>query len=169
MDLLQNLIDTCTTLTRRVENLEQDKIAQALEITKLKSRVKKLERRRLAQHKELTPYMTLLWMMYPNRGIIANIDADEDVVLEDAKEVVFEKSADVDESADIQERKAEYQAKIYKIDMEHAKKIITEVVTAASDTITAASTTITAADVPIPAATIAAAPTLTAAPSRRRK
>nr|GEW56000.1 hypothetical protein [Tanacetum cinerariifolium] len=36
MDLLQNLIDTCTTLTRRVENLEQDKIAQALEITKLK-------------------------------------------------------------------------------------------------------------------------------------
>nr|GEW20546.1 hypothetical protein [Tanacetum cinerariifolium] len=164
MDLLQNLMDTCTTLTRRVENLEHDKIAQALDITKLKSRVKKLERRRLAQHKELTPQMTLLWMMYPNRGIIANIDADKDVVLEDAKEVVIEKSTDVDESADIQERKAEYQAEIYKIDMEHAKKIITEVVTAASDTITAASTTITAADVPIPAATIAAAPTLTAAP-----
>nr|GEU89659.1 reverse transcriptase domain-containing protein [Tanacetum cinerariifolium] len=47
-------------------------------------------------------------------------------------------------------------------------KIIIEVVTAASDTITAASTTITAADVPIPAATIVAAPTLTAAHSRRR-
>nr|GFD33236.1 hypothetical protein [Tanacetum cinerariifolium] len=31
-------MDTCTTLTRRVENLEQDKIAQALEITKLKLR-----------------------------------------------------------------------------------------------------------------------------------
>nr|GEZ28652.1 hypothetical protein [Tanacetum cinerariifolium] len=48
MDLLQNLLDTCTTLTRRVEHLEQDKIAhkiaQALEITKLKQRVKKLER-----------------------------------------------------------------------------------------------------------------------------
>nr|GFD48004.1 hypothetical protein [Tanacetum cinerariifolium] len=27
MDLLQNLLDTCTTLTRRVEHLEQDKIA----------------------------------------------------------------------------------------------------------------------------------------------
>nr|GEU33032.1 copia protein [Tanacetum cinerariifolium] len=40
---------------------------------------------------------------------------------------------------------------------------------AASDTITAASTTITAADVPIPSTTIAAAPTLTTAPSRRRK
>nr|GFC55016.1 hypothetical protein [Tanacetum cinerariifolium] len=41
---LQNLFDTCTILTRRVEHLEQDKIAQALEITKLKQRVKKLER-----------------------------------------------------------------------------------------------------------------------------
>nr|GEX65689.1 hypothetical protein [Tanacetum cinerariifolium] len=36
MDLLHTLLDTCTTLTRRVENLEQEKIAQALEIMKLK-------------------------------------------------------------------------------------------------------------------------------------
>nr|GEV01954.1 hypothetical protein CTI12_AA624380 [Tanacetum cinerariifolium] len=48
-------------------------------------------------------------------------------------------------------------------------KIITEVVSAASDTITASSTTIIAADVPIPAATTVSAPTLTAAPSKRRK
>nr|GEX04579.1 hypothetical protein [Tanacetum cinerariifolium] len=132
--------------------------------------------------------------------IIANINADEDVVLEDAKDVAVEKSADVD-NANIQGRKAESQAEIYKIDLEHAKKvlsmqeeesepgelqkvvdvvttakIITEVVTAACDiinvastTITAASITITAADVPIPAATTAAALTLTAAPSSRRK
>nr|GEV83106.1 xylulose kinase-1 [Tanacetum cinerariifolium] len=38
MDLLQNLMDPCITFTRRVEHLEPDKIAQALEITKLKSR-----------------------------------------------------------------------------------------------------------------------------------
>nr|GFC31878.1 hypothetical protein [Tanacetum cinerariifolium] len=95
-------------------------------------------------------------------GIIANIDADEDVVLEDAKEVVVEKSADVDESADIQGRKAESQEEIYKIHMENAKKITTEVVTTASTTIIAASTTIFAADVPIPVATIVVAPTLTA-------
>nr|GEU45576.1 hypothetical protein [Tanacetum cinerariifolium] len=48
MDLLQNLLDTCTTLTRRVKNLEHDKVAQALEITKLKQRVKKLEKRNKA-------------------------------------------------------------------------------------------------------------------------
>nr|GEX46685.1 reverse transcriptase domain-containing protein [Tanacetum cinerariifolium] len=90
--------------------------------------------------------------------------------------------------ADDQGRKAESQAEIYKIDLEHAKKvlsmqeeeskpaklqevvdvlttakIITEVVTATSETITAASTTITVVNVPIPTATIAAAP------SRKRK
>nr|GEU65683.1 uncharacterized mitochondrial protein AtMg00810-like [Tanacetum cinerariifolium] len=95
---------------------------------------------------------------------------------------------------DDQGRKAESQAEIYKIELEHANKvlsmqeeeselvelqevvdvfttakIITKVVTAASDTITATSTTITAADVSIPAATTVAAPTLTIAPSRRRK
>nr|GEW32537.1 reverse transcriptase domain-containing protein [Tanacetum cinerariifolium] len=94
MDLLQNLMDTCKTLTRRVEYLEQDKIAQALEITKLKQRGR----------------------------MIADMDADVDVILEDAKEVVVEKSADVDESADVQGRKAESQAQIYQIDSEHANK-----------------------------------------------
>nr|GEX40511.1 hypothetical protein [Tanacetum cinerariifolium] len=34
MDLLHTLLETCTTLTRRVKHLEQDKIAQTLEITK---------------------------------------------------------------------------------------------------------------------------------------
>nr|GEZ72254.1 hypothetical protein [Tanacetum cinerariifolium] len=46
MDLLNILLETCTTLTRKVENLEQDKIAQALEITNLKQRVRKLEKKK---------------------------------------------------------------------------------------------------------------------------
>nr|GEV80073.1 hypothetical protein [Tanacetum cinerariifolium] len=46
MDLLNNLLETYTALTRRVENLEQDKIAQALEIIKLKKRVRKLEKKK---------------------------------------------------------------------------------------------------------------------------
>nr|GFA63978.1 hypothetical protein [Tanacetum cinerariifolium]GFA64616.1 hypothetical protein [Tanacetum cinerariifolium] len=41
------------------------------------------------------------------RGIIANIDADEDVILEDAKEVVVEKTDDVKESTDVQGMQAE--------------------------------------------------------------
>nr|GEX51360.1 hypothetical protein [Tanacetum cinerariifolium] len=46
MTLLNTLMETCATLTKKVANLEQDKIAQALEITKLKQRVKKLEKKR---------------------------------------------------------------------------------------------------------------------------
>nr|GEU40852.1 hypothetical protein [Tanacetum cinerariifolium] len=46
MTLLNTLMVTCATLTQKVSNLEQDKIAQALEITKHKQRVKKLEKKR---------------------------------------------------------------------------------------------------------------------------
>nr|GEW85127.1 hypothetical protein [Tanacetum cinerariifolium] len=126
-------------------------------------------------------------------GIIANIDADEDVVLEDAKNVVADakdgQDANVDESVDIQGRTAESQAQIYKIDLEHANKVLSmqdeeelepaklqevvDIVTTAkiiTEVVTAASTTIiVAADVPIPAATTGATLTLTAAPSRRTK
>nr|GEW06396.1 hypothetical protein [Tanacetum cinerariifolium] len=42
MTLLNKLMKTCDTLTQKVANLEQDKIAQALEITKLKQRVRKM-------------------------------------------------------------------------------------------------------------------------------
>nr|GFC22744.1 hypothetical protein [Tanacetum cinerariifolium] len=38
MSLLQQALDACIALTRRVEHLEYDKVAQALEITKLKRR-----------------------------------------------------------------------------------------------------------------------------------
>nr|GFB51495.1 hypothetical protein [Tanacetum cinerariifolium] len=44
MRLLQEALDTCVTLAIRVEHLEQDKVAQDLEIIKLKTRVKKLQR-----------------------------------------------------------------------------------------------------------------------------
>nr|GEZ78943.1 hypothetical protein [Tanacetum cinerariifolium] len=104
--------------------------------------------------------------------MIAEMDQDDDVVLEDDKEEDKEvanavkdvEETKVDESAQDQGRQAESQAKIYKIDMDHANKVlsmqedetelaevqevvdvvttaklITEVVTAVSETITAAS------------------------------
>nr|GEY27108.1 hypothetical protein [Tanacetum cinerariifolium] len=186
-------------------------IAQALEITKLKQRVKKLEKRnklkvlKLRRLKRVgsaqridTSDDTVIDDVSKQGGIIANIDADEDVVLEDAKEVdvdaKHDQDVDINENADIQRRTAESQAEIYKIDMDHdnkvlsmqeeesepaklqkvvevvtTAKIITEVISDASDTITAVSTTISAADVLIPAATTAAAPTISDTPSRKTK
>nr|GEV49834.1 synaptobrevin, longin-like domain protein [Tanacetum cinerariifolium] len=101
--------------------------------------------------------------------IIANIDADEDVTLKDV--AVIEETAKIEENADVQGRLQESQAQIYKIDLEHADKVlsmqddelepaelkkvvevvttaklITEVVIAAA-TITAATTLITAATI----------------------
>nr|GEW29516.1 hypothetical protein [Tanacetum cinerariifolium] len=46
MSVLNTLMETCATLSQKVSHLEQDKLAQALEIIKLKKRVQKLEKKR---------------------------------------------------------------------------------------------------------------------------
>nr|GEU71434.1 hypothetical protein [Tanacetum cinerariifolium] len=156
MNLLQEVMDTCTTLTRRVEHLELDKIAQALETTKLKRRVKKLERRNKGR-------MIADMDADVDGRMIADMDGDVDVVLEEAKDVVADAKADQDADVlSMQEEESEPAELQEVVDIVTTAKIITKVVTAAS-------TTITAVDVPIPAATTAAAPKLTAAPSRRTK
>nr|GEV18776.1 hypothetical protein [Tanacetum cinerariifolium] len=112
------------------------------------------------------------------RRMIAEIDQDDAVVMKDDKEEDKEvadavkdvEEAKVNESAQDQGRQAESQAEIYKIDMDHANKLITQVVTAASETVTTASAIVTTAEAQVPAATLTAAPArITAAPSRRRK
>nr|GEY20532.1 hypothetical protein [Tanacetum cinerariifolium] len=132
MDFLHNLLDTCTTLTRRGENLEQDKIAQALEITKLKQRVKKLERRNKLKVSKLrrltkvgttqrvdTSDDTVMDDVSKHGRIIADMDADVDVTLKDVTV-----DAETEESADVLGRQAESQAQIYQIVLEHADKVL---------------------------------------------
>nr|GEV24269.1 hypothetical protein [Tanacetum cinerariifolium] len=195
MDLLHNLLDTYTTLTRKVENLEQDKIAQALEITKLKQRVKKLEMRnklkvlKLRRLKKVgtaqrveTSNDTIIDDVSKQERIIADMDADVDVTLKDiAKDVAVD--AEIKESVDVQGRQAESQAEIYQIYLKHAAKVLSihddkvepvelqevvEVVTTAkliTEVVTAASATITVAT---PQLTAAATPTLTTAPTKSK-
>nr|GEX44655.1 hypothetical protein [Tanacetum cinerariifolium] len=92
-----------------------------------------------------------------SQGIIENINANEDVVLENAKDVAVEKSADVlSMQVDEESKTTELQEVV---DVVTTSKIITEVVTTASTTLTAATLQLTTA----------AAPTLIAAPSRRIK
>nr|GEU62289.1 ribonuclease H-like domain-containing protein [Tanacetum cinerariifolium] len=141
MDLLQNLLDTCTTLTRRVEHLEHDKIAQALEITKIE-----------------TSDDTVMDDVSKQGRMIADMDADVDVTLKDvAADVKDVQDAEMEEN-DEESEPAELQEVVEVVTI---AKLITEVVTAASATITAATPQLTTAAVPI----------LTAAPSaaRRRK
>nr|GEU32596.1 hypothetical protein [Tanacetum cinerariifolium] len=125
-----------------------------------------------------------------NQGrMIDELDRDEGVALMD-DEGVEKKVKEAQVAGDDQVKGR--QAKIYKIDMDHASKVlsmqedepkvqevmnvvttaklITKVVIVASESVTAASTTIVAAEPQVPAATITAAPVrVVAASTRRRK
>nr|GEW09932.1 hypothetical protein [Tanacetum cinerariifolium] len=71
---------------------------------------------------------------------------------------------------DKEDDKKDEEAKIEVVDVVTTAKLITEVVTVASETVTVTSTIISTAEPQIPAATITAAPTrVAAAPSRRKK
>nr|GEY46552.1 putative reverse transcriptase domain-containing protein [Tanacetum cinerariifolium] len=156
LHLLHTLLETCTTLTRKVEALEQDKVAQALEIIKLKQRVKKLERKNKLKVSGLRRLR--------NIGTAQRVESSEDTVMDDG-------------------RQAESQAQIYQLDLKHVGKVLSmqddeldpvelkevvEVVTTAKlmiEVVTGASATITAATTLITAATLTTAPSA----ARRRK
>nr|GEW85098.1 hypothetical protein [Tanacetum cinerariifolium] len=76
MSLLNTLLKTYTTLSHKVVALEQDKVAQALEILKLKRRVKKLEKQRRSKSSGLKRLRKF-------GGRIKAIDDDEDITLVD--------------------------------------------------------------------------------------
>nr|GEX02084.1 hypothetical protein [Tanacetum cinerariifolium] len=186
---------------------QYDKVAQALEITKLKRRVRRLEKGNKARVLKLrrlkkvgtsqrvdTSNETVMDDESNQGRMIDEMDKDDVIILIDEKEEDTKvEETMLDESAQVQERQAESQAKIYKIDMNHASKVLSmqedepvevqevvdvvttamliiEVVTAASEIVTTVSAIISAAEPQVPAATITTAPTkVVAAPSRRRK
>nr|GEV37460.1 hypothetical protein [Tanacetum cinerariifolium] len=199
MNLLHNLLDTCTTLTRRLEHLEQDKIAQALKITKLKQRVQKLERRNKLKVSKLrrlkrvgtsqkveTSNDTVMDDVSKQGRMIADIDADVDVTLKDVVDIEKEVAVDAEikESVDVQRRQAESQAQIYQIDLKHADKVLSmqddevepaelqevvEVVTTAKLITEVVTAASTTINVVAPQIIVVTAPTLTAAPSAARR
>nr|GEY53913.1 hypothetical protein [Tanacetum cinerariifolium] len=149
-------------------------IAQALEITKLKRRVKKLERRnkvkvlklrrlqKVRTTQRVETFDETVMDDVSNQGrMIAKMDQDADVVLEDdkeeAKEVAKDDKEDETEPTEVQEV----------VDVITTAKIITEVVITASETITDPSETITAAEAQAYAVTLTAAPLRVNATPRR--
>nr|GEW02145.1 reverse transcriptase domain-containing protein [Tanacetum cinerariifolium] len=118
--------DVCSALTRRVENLENDKAAQKLEIIKLTVRVKRLEK--------------------ANKGrMIDDLDKDEGIELVKDADIAKTERRHAAEQA-------EKQAEIYHLDLDHSFKVL-NVVTAASQ-VSAASATISAAKPSIPVAAL---------------
>nr|GEU40333.1 hypothetical protein [Tanacetum cinerariifolium] len=153
----QEALDACASLTRQVEHLEYNKVAQALEITKLK-------RRRIDTSDD-----TMMEDASNQGRTIDALDSDAGVALMDDKE--DEKKAEEAKDAG-DDHVHGRQAKIYKINMDYASKVL-KVVTAASESVTTASTTIAAVEPQVPAVpaatTTAASVRVVAASTRRRK
>nr|GEW95610.1 hypothetical protein [Tanacetum cinerariifolium] len=174
------------------EVLVADKIAQALEITKLKQRVKKLERRNKLKGRIIIDMDTDKDVTLKDVAAVAkdvqdakieeslDVQGRKDVTLKDVADVAKNvQDAEIEESSDVQGRKAESQAQIYQIDLEHADKVLSmqdvdiepaelqEVV----EVVTTAKLITEVVSVAAPQLTTAAALILTTAPSatRRRK
>nr|GEW70761.1 uncharacterized mitochondrial protein AtMg00810-like [Tanacetum cinerariifolium] len=183
MSLLQEALDACTALTRRVKHLEYDKVAQALEITKLKRRVKKLEKgnrvrvlklrrlKRVGTSQRINTSNDTVMDDESNQGRIINeMDKDDVVALMDDKEE--DKKDEEDKIAKVIESDQEDEPVEVQevVDVVTTAKLIIEVVTATSKIVTVASTIISTAKSQVPAAIITYPPTrVVVAPSRRRK
>nr|GEV26209.1 hypothetical protein [Tanacetum cinerariifolium] len=189
MSLLQEALDTCAALTRRVEHLEHDKVAQNIEITKLKTRVKKLERankvktlklrrlRKVRTSQRVDTSDDTLMEDVSNQGrIIDELDKDEGAVLMNEKEETKEVR---DNTGDTQVKGR--QTDINQIDMDHAAKVLSmqedepeiqeavEVVTTAKliiEVVAVVGETVSA-DAVVPTVTAVVVPTVTTAPNKR--
>nr|GEX66272.1 zinc finger, CCHC-type [Tanacetum cinerariifolium] len=143
MSLLQEALDTCVALTRRVEHLEYDKVAQALEITKLKRRVKKLKKRNKVRVLKLRRLQRV--------GTSQRVDTSDDTVMDDEsnQERMIAKMDKDDVVVQMDDKKEDKKVEEAKVD---------EIVTAASKTVTAASAIIPTAEPQVLAVTLTAAP-----------
>nr|GEV92221.1 xylulose kinase-1 [Tanacetum cinerariifolium] len=199
MSLLQEALDGCAALARRVEHLEHDKVDQDLGIIKLKTRVKKLERANKVKALKLRRLRKV--------GTSQRVDTSDDTIMEDVSNqgrMIYE--LDKDEGAVLMSEKEEKKAKevkditgdaqaegrqagIYQIDMDHAAKVLSmqddelevheavEVVTTAkliTKVVAAVSEAVSVvrpniAAAVVPVATINAAPVKVAAASTRRR
>nr|GEZ07945.1 hypothetical protein [Tanacetum cinerariifolium] len=195
---LQQVLNVCSALSKRVENLETDNAAQKLEIVTLKARVKKLEKANKIKSSKLRRLRKVgtsrrvessddMEDVFNQGRMIADMDMNEGIELVKDAEIAESEGRNAAEHV-------EKQAEIYNLDLDHSSKVlsmqeddsevqevvevvttaklITEVVTAAALQVSAASTTIPAASATIPAAkpsVPAAAPTVVTAYTRRRK
>nr|GEZ19150.1 hypothetical protein [Tanacetum cinerariifolium] len=167
MSLLQEALDACAALTKRVEHLEYDKVAQALKIKKLKRKVKKLEQGNRVKVLKLRRLKRV--------GTSQRVDTSEDTMMDDAsdQERIIDEMDKDDVVALIDDKEEDKKEEETKEDEPAEVQDVVDVVTTAKliiKVVTAASTTISTAEPQVLAATITVAPAkVAAAPSRRRK
>nr|GEX77463.1 hypothetical protein [Tanacetum cinerariifolium] len=122
---IQQILDVCSALTRCVENLENDKATQKLEILKLKARVKKLEMANKVKSSKLR-HLRKVGASWRNES-------------SDDMEDIFNQGRMIDDM----DKDEGIELKV--VEVVTTAKLITDVVTAAASQVSAASSTIPAA------------------------
>nr|GEW33653.1 hypothetical protein [Tanacetum cinerariifolium] len=153
-------LDACAAFTRRVKHLKYDKVAQALEITKLKRRVKKLENGNKVRVLKLRKLQKV--------GTPQRIDTLKDIVMEDASnQGRMIDDLDKDDAAILMDDKEEEKKEEEEDDPAKVQEVVDVVTTAKLMKYT----TISATEPQVLAAakTIAAPVRVVAASTRRRK
>nr|GEV83227.1 hypothetical protein [Tanacetum cinerariifolium] len=125
---IQKVLNVCSALTKRIENLENDNAAQKLVIIKLKARVKRLEKanmvkssklrrlRKVGASKQVESYDDMDDVFNQGR-MIDDMDKDE--------RIKMVKDVDIAETEGRHATKqAEKQAEIYHIDLDHSSKVL---------------------------------------------
>nr|GEY26161.1 hypothetical protein [Tanacetum cinerariifolium] len=143
-------LDAYAALARRVKHLEHDKVAQDLEIIKLKTRVKKLERSNKVK--------TLKLRRLKKVGTSQRVDTFNDTLMEDVSNqgrIIDE--LDKDKGVVLMSEKEENETEEEAVEVVTTAKLITKVVAAFSETVSAAAVTETVS-------TAAVVPTITDAP-----
>nr|GEY13213.1 hypothetical protein [Tanacetum cinerariifolium] len=156
ISLLQEALNACAALAGRVKHLEHDKVAQDLEILKLKSRVKTLERANKVKTMKLRRLTKV--------GTSQRIESSTDTIMEDvSNQRRMTKESDKDEDKpEIQET----------VEVVTTAKLIIEVIAVVSETISDAAVVQT--DIPTALVNVAAvmttvAPVKVVVPSTKRR
>nr|GFC82592.1 hypothetical protein [Tanacetum cinerariifolium] len=109
---LQQVLNVCSALSKRVENLENDNAAQKLVIIKLKARVKRLEKANMVKSSKLR---RLRKDVFNQERMIDDMDMNEGIKLVKDAEVAESKGRHTAQHA-------EKQAEIYNLDLDHSSK-----------------------------------------------
>nr|GEV46040.1 reverse transcriptase domain-containing protein [Tanacetum cinerariifolium] len=132
--LLNTLMETCATLTQKVAHLEQDKVAQALEITKLKQRVRKLEKKRKFKSSGLKRLKKV--------GTAQRVESSNEIVMDDQEDASKQRGEiaklDVDEDVTLDTNEVDLAEVEEVLEVVTAAKLMTEVVTTAAPITTVA-------------------------------
>nr|GFA55196.1 hypothetical protein [Tanacetum cinerariifolium] len=125
---LQQVLNVCSALSKRVENLETANAAQTLEIIQLKARVKKLEKANMIKSLKLRRLRKVgtsrrvessndMEDVFNQGRMIADMDMNEGIELVKDAEVSESEGRNVAEHA-------EKQAEIYNLDLDHSLKVL---------------------------------------------